>query len=109
MKAPDLKKPRFGSHDVELMSRFDHVTPSGDMPSKVSMRVLLGSFRLSYQIASHVPFARLVSEGKNWSLAAGAPALLMLIYRIADHVRPPSTDCSYEMLAPEVARSRLFW
>ena len=33
MNAPDLKKPRFGSHDVELMSRFDQVIPSGDMPS----------------------------------------------------------------------------
>jgi len=65
MKQPQWKKPRFGSHDVVLISRFCHVTPSADVASKVSIRVFLGSLRRSYQIATHVPSARFVSEGKN--------------------------------------------
>src|ERR1700719_1001855 len=108
MNAPLVKKLRLGFHGVVLMSWFVQCTPSLDSPWNVSMFVFVGSLRRSYQIAIHLPFTSEVKDGKNWSRAAGAPPAPRLMYRIEPHVRPPLVDCSNEMLAPEVERSRLF-
>src|SRR2546430_9514960 len=101
MKAPLVKKPRLGFHGVELMSWLLQCTPSLDSAWKVSIQVLLGSLRRSYQIATHLPLCSAVSDGKNWSWGAGAvPARLM--YCIGLQVLPPSADCSKEMFVPDV-------
>src|ERR1700693_5692255 len=108
MNAPLVKKLRLGFHDVVLMSWFVQCQPSADSPWKVSILVFAGSLRRSYQIAIHLPFASEVKDGKNWSWAAGAPPAPRLMYRIGPHVTPPLLDCSNEMLAPDLVRSRLF-
>src|ERR1700692_2748842 len=108
MNAPLLKKLRLGFQALVLMSWLDQCTPSADSPWKVSIQVLFGSLRRSYQIATHLPLDSEVKDGKNWSCGAGVPLAARLMYRIALQVVPPFVDCSNEMLAPEVDAFRLF-
>src|SRR5437764_15441492 len=109
MNAPEVKNPRSGFHSVVLNLRLTHVLPlSLEIPSQVSISLLPGSSRLSSQMARNLPDGSEVTHEKYWSLRAGLPAALTLTHRMFDHVFPPSVDVCTEMLAPLLARSRLF-
>src|SRR5467141_4190468 len=73
------------------------------------MSLLPGSSRLSSQMAKNVPAGSEVTHEKYWSLGAGLPSGPTLTHRMSDHVLPPSVELCTEMLAPVLARSRLFW
>src|SRR4051812_35249526 len=58
---------------------------------KVSIRLLAGSLRRSYQPANRcVPSGGTARVGKNWSLLVASS----LTRAGADQVAPPSTDCT---------------
>src|ERR671935_50318 len=95
-----LKKPRFGSHDLLLIRWLVQVAPSSfERASHVSILVLSGSRRRSNQIAQKLPFSSDAIAGKNWSFGAGAPSLVRK--RASDQVRPPSCESWSEISAPD--------
>src|SRR5712691_2146592 len=109
MKQPQLKKPSSGFQGTLEMSQLLHVAPSSDENAwNVSISLLLGSLRLSNQIACKFPASSTAIHGKNWSFGAAAPPAVLMVFA-SDHVVPPSRDCWNEMSAPDVCRSTLFW
>src|SRR5437764_7605447 len=111
MKLPVSKNDSFGSHDAVLMSLLAlHVTPSScDVAWNVSISTSFGSLRLSSQIACSVPFGSAAIDGKNWSSGAGSPVPVTESVFTSLQCFPPSRDRTYEMSAPDVAASALFW
>src|SRR5256886_879388 len=110
MKHPQVKKPRNGFQDTLLILRLFHVAPSlPEVASHVSMFVLAGSRRRSYQMAKNFPFSSEAMAGKNWSCGAGIPGLVVLRNCASDQVIPPSCESEIEMSAPDWARFTLFW
>src|SRR2546428_6335315 len=109
MKQPQLKNPSSGFHAVLEISQFLQVCPSFEEKAwNVSINVLFGSLRLSYQIACRFPASSTASHGKNWSFGAAAPLGVVLIVLASDQVAPKSRDCWNEMSAPEARRFTLF-
>src|SRR5215212_1990209 len=103
MKAPEVKNPRSGFQERVLMRRWGQLRPSlVEVACQVSMLRLAGSRRRSNQMAYRLPSGLESTQGKNWSLWAGAPAWV-LRKRALVQCRPPSRDCCTEMSAPEVA------
>src|SRR5712692_3071993 len=110
MKQPQAKKLVSGFQAVVLMSAFVQLAPSfGENASNVSISLLPGSFRLSYQIACRLPASSTASHGSYWSFGAGAPVAVMLMNLAWLQCLPKSRDCWNEMSAPETARFTLFW
>ena len=83
--------------------------PSVESPWKVSISTLLGSLRLSNQIAWRFPPGSTSIQGKNWSFGAGSPDPSTATGTMSDQVRPWSNDWVKEMSAPDAALSMLFW
>src|SRR4051794_5936336 len=110
MNAPLVKNALLGSHDAVLILRFVHDAPSSvETASNVSIMWFAGSRRQSSQIATNRPSGPAATHGKNWSLAAGLPAIVVLSQAASLHVVPPSFDTWYEMLVAEFALSMAFW
>src|SRR5947207_6430848 len=110
MNAPLLKNPRFGFQDRVLIRRLVQLAPPlADRASQVLIRTLRGSSRRSNQIAYRWPSPVPATQGKNWSLRAGLPALLTARNRALDQCCPPSVDRWKEMSALDTGRLMLFW
>src|SRR6266849_11087508 len=110
MKHPHLKKLVSGFQDVVLISKFVHIAPSFvESASNVSINLLPGSLRLSYQMACRLPLSSTATHGSYWSFGAGAPPAVMLMNLAWLQCFPKSLDCWKEMSAPDTRRLMLFW
>src|SRR5678816_2930663 len=110
MNAPEVKNPRSGFQDRVLMRRCCQLAPSlVEVACQVSMLRLAGSRRRSNQMAYRLPSGLESTQGKNWSLRAGAPPAWVLRKLASLQVRPPSWDCWTEMSAPEAEALMKFW
>src|SRR5712691_7928204 len=110
MKQPHLKKLLSGFQDFVLISKFVQVPPSFvERASKVSINLLPGSLRLSYQMACRLPLSSTAIQGSYWSLGAGAPLAVMLMNLAWLQCFPKSLDCWKEISAPDTRRLMLFW
>jgi hypothetical protein len=104
-----VKNPRSGFQERVLMRRWDQPRPSlVEVACQVSMLRLAGSRRRSNQMAYRLPSGLESTQGKNWSLGAGAPAWVLRNLASVQW-KPPSRDCCTEMSAPEAALLTLFW
>src|SRR6266508_3736779 len=105
-----MKSNRIESQAWVVMRRDRQVSPSSDETAcHVSTRVLPGSRRRSYQMATRLPAGSESIHGKNWSLSAGCPVPVTLRNLASDHVAPPSVESWMEMSASDCGRLTLFW